>query len=213
MAEGDEDKSSIPKDSSSGSISRAKHTPNQPNHQNSNKPNDGRRRNRPGRAEREKLGRKQTAESSAPISGSSHLNPSAPNFVPRQPTASVYVAGEPVNNGVATVENRSNNRRRRGGRRGGIHQQQTNGEGAEKTSENPSPQTGGAAPSQPQARRNPNARARVLPQEQQKVLKESEDLMVRMTEALNKGDYDCSICTDRVLFAFDSHHLMVDYSI
>lgn len=198
MVEGDEDKSSIPKDSSSGSISRARHAPNEPNHQNSNKPNDGRRRNRPGRAEREKLRRKQTAESSAPTSGSSHLDPSAPNFVPRQPTASVYVAGEPVDNGVATVENRSNKGRHRGGRRGGVHQQQTSGEGVEKAAEDSSLQIDGAAPPRPQARRNPNARVRVQPKEQQKVLKESEDLMVRMTEALNKGDYDCSICTDRV---------------
>jgi hypothetical protein len=29
-------------------------------------------------------------------------------------------------------------------------------------------------------------------------VKESEDLMLRMTESLSKGEYDCSICTDAV---------------
>ena len=33
---------------------------------------------------------------------------------------------------------------------------------------------------------------------QTKIIKESEDLMLRMTEALSKGEYDCSICTDSV---------------
>ena len=31
-----------------------------------------------------------------------------------------------------------------------------------------------------------------------KIIKESDDLMLRMTDALIKGEYDCSICTDKV---------------
>ena len=39
-----------------------------------------------------------------------------------------------------------------------------------------------------------NAQVRIQP----KVTKESEDLMLRMMDALTKGEYDCSICTDTV---------------
>jgi hypothetical protein len=45
-------------------------------------------------------------------------------------------------------------------------------------------------------RKNENVKLRVQP----KIIKESEDLMLRMTEALTKGEYDCSICTDSVCY-------------
>ena|SRR5947207_1637840 len=173
----EEDKSSISRDSSNGSISRA----GQPRHSQSNESSSqqGPRRTRPGRAQRQR--RREAADNSAPTTDPSNLNPSAPNFVPRQGVPARVARME-----TSTTNDRGANRTRpRGGRRG------RHGKEKEKADE-----TSHAPPFRPpqQPRKNDNVKFRVQP----KIIKESEDLLLRMTEALSKGEYDCSICTDSV---------------
>jgi hypothetical protein len=189
MGEEDEDNPRNP--SSKGSIPRA-HPPRTTPKPQPNEP--GPRRPRPGRAQRQQ--RRNVAESSAPTtmgpSTSTTLNPAAPDFVPGQQVfvtpASVVVAEQTSTSG------RSNRGRPRGGRRG-KHPEIKNGNEIEDgrvqvesvgTSLRP---TG-------RPRKNENAKLRVQP----KIIKESEDLMLRMTETLTKGEYDCSICTDSVFY-------------
>lgn len=178
MGEEEEDNSSVSKESSKGSIPRARQ-PRNPKPQQTNEPTtQGPHRTRPGRAERQR--KRDVAEASAPTGGpSSRLNPSAPDFVPRQDVPVLVAQSE--------NSNRGNRNRPRGGRRG------------KQARENESPSAEGSSRVQParpppRPRRNDNTRFRVQP----KIIKESEDLMLRMTEALSKGEYDCSICTDSV---------------
>lgn len=182
--EEEEGKSSILKGSSNGSISSAK-PPRRPQRNNqSNSPQSGSRRPRQGRFEGQR--RNKVAESSAPTVGPSNLNPSAPDFVPGQVSlAPVATAeNEPSSNG------RGNRNRPRGGRRGkGYQQKGENREGVTSGETSSQVQT-----QQRKPRNNQNTRIKIQP----KVIKESEDLMWRMTEALTKGEYDCSICTDSV---------------
>jgi len=175
---------------------------------------EGARRRRPDRHERQR--RKQVAESSAPTaggpSGVAQLNPSASEFVPRQQNgvvdtvistqSGVHSAGR--NNADSntmrgdTQATSGNRGRPRGGRRG-RNQQQRNGRENESVSTNETVSTvavTAAGPSQPSRRPRNNGNARI--QVQPKIIKESEDLMLRMTESLSKGEYDCSICTDAV---------------
>ena len=188
------DGSAMSKDFSTGSASRTGQPPNG-QRQSDNKTNDGRRRNRPGRAEREKHRRREPTDASASTIIPLNLNPSASEFVPQRTMSSVIVASERVNpERRPPSESRSNKGRPRGGRSKKLDQHQMKDKGKENVVDDSSSQ-GTAAQ---RHRRNPNARPRLRPTVQAEVLKESEDLMVRMTEALNKGDYDCSICTDRV---------------
>jgi hypothetical protein len=140
-----------------------------------------RRRPRPGRAERQR--RKNEAENgSTPTTEAvaSHLNPTAPDFVPQ-------IAAVSTETSVSAPSQRG---RGRGGRRG---RQPVNGK--EKEMENVPDITSQTPSTRGRPRRNENqAKFRVAP----KVIKESEDLMLRMTDALIKGEYDCSICTDKV---------------
>ena len=193
---GEEDEDNPRNSSSRGSIPSAR-----PPRTSKPQPNDETQRNRrrrPGGAERHR-GRN-AAESSAPTVGpsststaTSNLNPAAADFVPGQ----VFVAPAPV---VAEQAPTSARGRPRGGRRG---KQPEKKKGEESENEN---KTGegvggvGTSSSSRQAgqrpRRNENVNLRVQP----KIIKESEDLMLRMTEALTKGEYDCSICTDSVFY-------------
>jgi hypothetical protein len=182
--EDEEDNVSKPKGSSNGSISSAR-PPRRPQHNNqTNLPPLGSRCPRQSRSERQR--RNKVAESSAPTVGPSNLNPSAPNFVPGQ----VSLAPVAVTESGLSADGRGNRNRPRGGRRGkGQQQKKENGEGS----------ASGEASAQVQMqqrkpRNHQNARIKIQP----KIIKESEDLMLRMTEALTKCDYDCSICTDSV---------------
>jgi hypothetical protein len=142
-----------------------------------------RRRPRPGRAERQR--RKTDAENGSAPTGeatTSHLNPTALDFVPQ-------IA---VESGAASSSAPSQRGRGRGARRG---RQPVNER--EKEVENVPETMSQTFATRGRPRRNENhAKFRVAP----KVIKESEDLMLRMTDALIKGEYDCSICTDKVLF-------------
>lgn len=160
------------------------------------------RRRRPDRRERQR--RKQVAESSAPTAGAassitnSNLNPSASEFIPRQHSGVVdtaMTAQSGSNTGRGNTDTaRANRGRPRGGRRGRSEPQRNGKENESAASTDETVQTA-AIPSQPRRPRDHgNARIQVQP----KIVKESEDLMLRMTEALSKGDYDCSICTDSV---------------
>lgn len=183
MDEEEEDKRSVSKDSSKDSISRtgpSRHTPKLSNEPSSSQP--GPRRTRPGRAQRQR--RRDAAENSAPTAGPSNLNPSAPDFVPR-PVVPVQV----TQTGYATAN--ANRNRPRGGRRGRTGKEKEN-DTASTAAEEPSRRPSVGPPQR--ARNHDNVKFRVQP----KIIKESEDLMVRMTEALSKGEYDCSICTDSV---------------
>lgn len=178
--------------SSKGSIPRAR-----PPRPQTSEPNL--RRPRPGRAQRQQ--RRNAAESSAPTAGPSSststtpssLNPAAADFVPGQ----VFVTPTIV---VAEQTPSSVRGRLRGGRRGKQlerkngnentnENENVRGEGVENVGTSSSSRPAGQRP-----RKNENAKLRVQP----KIIKESEDLMLRMTEALTKGEYDCSICTDSV---------------
>lgn len=219
MAEDEEEASSAHQhqESSKGSIPRARQPRRQQqqpkqtkqsqesNENTSSTATDGPRRRRPDRRERQK--RRQVAETSAPTAGpstSSNLNPSASEFVPRQHDANVVDGVAPTqtgenNGGRENTDMRGNRGRPRGGRRGRNNQnnqQSKNGKENESVSTDEATQT---IPSQPRRpRNNGNARIRV----QLKIVKESEDLMLRMTESLSKGEYDCSICTDAVWISF-----------
>jgi len=222
MAEDEEEASSVhqKQESSKGSIPRARQPRRQqPPKQHTKEPiegnentsttstttTDGSRRRRPDRRERQK--RRLVAESSAPIVGpssSSNLNPSASEFVPRQHNANVVdtVAPMQIGESHSRMENtdpRGNRGRPRGGRRGRNNQnnqQSRNGKENESVSRDETTQN--VPPQTSRSRNNGNARIRVQP----KIVKESEDLMLRMTESLSKGEYDCSICTDAVWISF-----------
>lgn len=231
MAEDEEEASSAhPKqESSKGSIPRArqprrqqlpkKHTQDpQEGHENtpqghentSTKSTDGPRRRRPDRHERQR--RRQVAESSAPTAGpsiSSNLNPSASAFVPRQHDANVVetvvqTQASEIHSRIENTDSRGNRGRPRGGRRGRNHQnnqpprngKENDGASTDEVTQNVPPQTR-------RPRNNGNTRIRVQP----KIIKESEDLMLRMTESLSKGEYDCSICTDAVWVSFTIQRL------
>jgi hypothetical protein len=182
MGEEEEDTSSVSKESSKSSISRTKPPRTPKPKPNENSPR-GPHRTRPGRRERQRG--KDVTENSASTVGPSNLNPSAPDFVP-QKEGSSYVAKDQNTPPVASA----NKNGPRGGR--GRNQQQENGnenkivvpEGTSQTHTQKRP---------PRTRRHGDASFRGQPK-----LKESEDLMLRMTDALSKGEYDCSICTDSV---------------
>ena len=183
MDEEEEDKPSVSKESSKGSISRAGPSRQTPKPQ-SNEPSSsqqGPRRTRPGRAQRQR--RRDVAENLAPTAGPSNLNPSAPDFVPRP-----AVPTQVTQAGYSTAN--ANRNRPRGGRRGRTGKEKEN-DTASTAAEEPSR---GPLVGPPQRTRKHDNVFRVQP----KIIKESEDLMVRMTEALSKGEYDCSICTDSV---------------
>jgi len=202
MPEGEEGSSSSLRNPSNSRTSRAAPQSSEDSNQRNNRASGGRWRNRPGRAERERRRRRQPAEPPDPTTSSSHLNPSATEFIPRQPTATsaVFVAHEPVIPDTRLSPRSTSTRgRSSGGRTERPRRQQPNGKGQDIAPDDSgsladSPNT----TSGPRPRRNQNAPSRVQPAVEPKVLKESEDLMLRMTAALNKGDYDCSICTDRV---------------
>jgi transcriptional repressor NF-X1 len=182
MGEGEEDKSLLSKESSKGSISHAgpsRHTPKPQSNESSQQ--QGPRRTRPGRAQRQR--RRDAAENSAPTASPSNLNPSAPDFVPSQVLTPVAQAANPTAN--------ANRNRPRGGRRGRPRKETENAPASTATEE-PSHEPPVGSPQRMRKNDNVNFRA------QHKIIKESEDLMLRMTEALSKGEYDCSICTDLV---------------
>lgn len=186
---GEEDEDNPHKTSSKGSIPRAR-PPRTPKPQTS-EPNL--RRPRPGRAQRQQ--RRDAAESSAPTAGPSsttsttpsNLNPAAADFVPGQ----VFVTPTVV---VAEQTPSSVRGRPRGGRRG-KQPERKNGNENKNENENVGTSSSSSRPAGQRPRKNDNAKLRVQP----KIIKESEDLMLRMTEALTKAEYDCSICTDSVL--------------
>lgn len=181
MGDEEEDNPSVPKDSSKGSIPRARQPRTSKTQTNDlSSSNQGpSRRTRPGRAQRQR--RRDAAESSAPTNGSSNLNPSAPDFVPRG-TIPVSVAQN------QNETHRNNRNRPRGGRRGkpAKANEGTSTEGTSRDQPSGPP---------PRSRKYENTKIRVQPKI---IIKESEDLMLRMTEALSKNEYDCSICTDSV---------------
>ena len=111
MGEVEEDKSSISKESSIRSVSHADppRQPQKPQSNESSSSQQGPRRTRPGRTQRQK--RRGAAENSAPTTGPSNLNPSAPDFVPR------LVVPTPVAQADKSTAN-ANRNRPRGGRRG-----------------------------------------------------------------------------------------------
>jgi len=148
-----------------------------------------RRRTRPGRVERQRI--KNEAEANlTPAAGPSHLNPTAPDFIP-QNAAVVEVARQ-----VASSA-QSHRGGGRGGRRGRPHQMiDTAVKGKEKEDVvEAASQTSSSTRGPPRRDKN-HAKFCVPP----KVIKESDDLMLRMTDALIKGEYDCSICTDKVSY-------------
>src|SRR5271167_2824968 len=148
MGEEEDNNASVSKESSKGSIPRARQTRN-PKPQQANEPSrqGPHRRTRPGRAEHQR--KRDVAETSAPTGGtSSTLNPSAPNFVPRQDI--------PFSVAQSENSNRGNRNRPRGGRRG------------KQTRENESTSTEGTshvppARPTPRPRKNDNTRFRVQP--------------------------------------------------
>lgn len=180
MGEGDEDRSSISKESSKGSISHAGPHPHPPKSQSneSSSSQQGPRRSRPGRAQHQ--GRRRAIDNTAPTASTSNLNPSAPDFVPGQ-------LATPVAQADNSTANATRNRPR-GGRRGRP------GKGKDIVTASSAAEESSHGPPQ-RIRKNDNVKVRA----QHKIIKESEDLMLRMTEALSKGEYDCSICTDSVL--------------
>jgi hypothetical protein len=206
MAGGEEERPFVSGESSSGGTSRTAQSSEDLNQRNKNS-NDARRRNRPGRAERERHRRKQAAD--VDTSNGSYLNPSAAEFIPRQSTSYITpsgLVGEPSPRG----EPRSGKGRPHGGRRGRTAPHLVNGKGKENVPDDSGSQIDSPNP-RLRPRRNPNARLRIPAKAEPEVLKESENLMLRMTDALNKGDYDCSICTDRVCHPYVS--LTLDYTI
>lgn len=222
MAEDEEEASSAhqKQESSNGSIPRARkprrqqrpkqHAAKEPKEGDDNTSTtttttDGPRRRRPDRRERQT--RRLVAENSAPIAGPStcsNLNPSALEFVPRQHDVNVVdtVAPTQIGESHSRVENmdpRGNRGRPRGGRRGrNNHNNQQSRNGKENESASTDETTHNVPPQTRRPRNNGNERIRVQP----KIVKESEDLMLRMTESLSKGEYDCSICTDAVWISF-----------
>jgi hypothetical protein len=181
MAEEEESKPSTQKESSRGGKSRPQ-LPRQPPNPLKEDSTQGPRRTRPGRSERQR--RNKTAEKSGqPIQhGLSTMNPSAQEFVPRQ---QVVMPVAPTN----TPSTPRANRRPRGGRRGKhTANENVNVNSSETTLHAPTP-----GPSQP-TKNTAKFRFHVKPT----VIKESEDLMLRMTEAVSKNEYDCSIRTDLV---------------
>jgi len=186
MGEGEEDPSS----NTQSSTSRARNPPR-------SQPKDD--ANRPPRRARPQRQKKREAAAQAAQNGSTAtgpaLDPSAPDFVPRQ-SASVPVAlNSALKSSSAPAGGRnaeSRQRRPYGGRRGNKNQKEMDGKEKE-SGEETTTQNGRAGPSQ-RREKTSNARTRVQP----KIIKESEDLMLRMTEALTKNEYDCSICTDTV---------------
>jgi len=189
MGEEDEDNPRNP--SSKGSIPRAR-PPRTPKPQ-TNEP--GPSRPRPGRAQRQQ--RRNAAESSAPTtvgpSPSTTLNPAAADFVPGQQvfvTPSTVVVAEQTPS--SSTGGRSSRGRPRGGRRGKQPEKKNGNENENGRVES----VGTSVRPTGRPRKNENVKLRVQP----KIIKESEDLMLRMTEALTKGEYDCSICTDSVFY-------------
>jgi hypothetical protein len=183
MGEEEEDKSSVSKESSKGSISRAgprHHIPKPQSSESSSQ--QGPRRSRPGRAQRQR--RREAADNPAPTAGPSNLNPSAPDFVPR-----LVVSTQVAQADYSTAN--ANRNRSRGGRRGRPGKEKENATASTAVVE---PSYGPLVGPPQRTRKNDNVKFRVQP----KIIKESEDLMLRMTEALSKGEYDCSICTDSV---------------
>jgi len=159
-------------------------------------PTRGGRRSRPGRSERQRGRDEHEQNSQMNVGGSSNLNPTASAFVPRFPaeTSGSATQGSSRGQGRGALLNSEGNvsggskGRYRGRGQGRNHHHQ---EAPKRENEHAGEGTSSART----RNRGPrNAKFRVQPKE----LKESEDLMQRMTEALIKGDYDCSICTDIV---------------
>jgi hypothetical protein len=181
MAEEEESKPSAQKEPSRGGNSRAR-PPRQPPNPANEDSTQSRHRTRPRRSERQR--RNKIAEKSEqPIQpGPSTMNPSAQEFVPRQQVIPVTPTNTLLTDARA-------NRRPRGGRRvKHPAKKNVNVTLSEITSHAPTPRA-----SQP-TKNTGKSSFHVKPT----VIKESEDLMLRMTEALSKMEYDCSICTDSV---------------
>jgi hypothetical protein len=146
-----------------------------------------RRRNRPGRAQRERQRNKNTSEATS-TPALSNLNPSAAEFIPQQ-VVPVFSASN-----VENSEARQTRGKPRRGARGGAHPHPRPTKSKENVRDSSSRENHSR---QGHSRHPPRIRPHVPP-----VPKESEDLMLRMTESLTKGDYDCSICTDSVCSLF-----------
>lgn len=179
----DEDDESAGKESSKSNNPRGRPHPKPKSHH--NMPSHQGVPSGPSRPQRQR--RRNGPETSTATIGPSNLNPSATEFVPQQ-AAAQSIANE--NTGPST--NAPPTRSRRDGRRGNNHKH-TSAKEKDTASGETSSQSRRAGP--PRRSRKPeNNSGRVQP----KIIKESEDLMLRMTEALAKGEYDCSICTDSV---------------
>jgi transcriptional repressor NF-X1 len=179
----DEDEESTGKGPSKNSVPRARPFPKPKSHSNASSPQG--HPSRPNRPQRQR--RTNVAESSTATNAPSNLNPSAPAFVPQQPTAP-----SAANENAGPSTNAPANRNRRDGRRGRNYRQTAATEKKAASSETHSQSRPTGPPRQPRKPGNTNSRV------QTKIIKESEDLMSRMTESLTKGEYDCSICTDSV---------------
>jgi hypothetical protein len=172
MAEEEESNPSVQKEPSRGDHSCTR-PPRQPPNPAKEDSKQGPRQTRPGRSERQRQNK--TAEKSGQLiqPGPSTMNPSAPEFVARQ---KVFMPVAPTNSPSTDAHA---NRRPRGGRRG-----------EHTINENVPPKPGPSEPTKNTAKSHFHVKPTVI--------KESEDLTLRMTEALSKNEYDCSICTDSV---------------
>jgi hypothetical protein len=192
--EDDDNRSKPPQHSNDGTSARRQpplHT-NQPN-QALDRQNP--RRARPARPQNQQ--QRGVAEASAPTSSSSNLNPVAPDFVPGQR----IVASDAVERVNASSDAAATRHRHRGGRRGkNSHDTKPSDNKSESAStEGPSNPVRNSRPIR-KPNRNDNRTSN-----KPAVSKESDDLMQRMTDSLSRGEYDCSICTDKVIPAVNSY--------
>lgn len=186
MGEDEEDHvSSVSKHSSvKGNISRPHPQRSSRNGRNQNLPPRPRPRNQPRSAQQRQHGEAATM-SSAPIGSPSSLNPAAPVFVPQRAVTVESKLPE------SSTGDRSSRIGHRSGRKGRSHKEANEKE----NTKNSKADTTQGNIERPQRRKKTGASGSHI---HPTIVKESDDLMLRLTEALANGEYDCSICTDTV---------------